>query len=69
MSGVTPGRKRLVFFETWVDPVAERIVGARGDVELVNLRRDDPVELNDAAMRGAHGYQPRCASPSWATPR
>ncbi|WP_207225643.1 hydroxyacid dehydrogenase [Blastococcus saxobsidens] len=54
-------RPRLVYFERWVDPVAEEILGHRDDVELLRLEYADPLSANWAAMAGAHGYhvQPR----------
>ncbi len=54
---MTPNRKRLVFFEKWIDPVAERILGERPDIDLRKLSYADPKTDNDAVMAGAHGYQ------------
>jgi D-3-phosphoglycerate dehydrogenase / 2-oxoglutarate reductase len=50
-------RKRLVFFERWFDPVAERILSAQDDIELVRLRYADPESDNWAALSSACGYQ------------
>ncbi|WP_375000847.1 hydroxyacid dehydrogenase [Aeromicrobium sp. CTD01-1L150] len=61
-------RPRLVYFERWVDPVAEDILGQRDDVELVRLRYADPLPQNREAMAVAHGYQvqPRAElEPPW----
>ena len=49
--------KRLVFFEWWFDPVAERILRARPEIDLVRLEYAAPAERNWEAFRGAHGYQ------------
>ena len=50
-------RKRLVFFERWFDPVAEQILSAQEDIELVRLRYADAVEENWGAFSDACGYQ------------
>ncbi|MGH7043389.1 MAG: hydroxyacid dehydrogenase [Acetobacteraceae bacterium] len=50
-------RKRLVYFERWFDPVAERILGAQDDIELVRLRYADPEPENWAGLAAACGYQ------------
>lgn len=47
----------LVFFESWVDPAAERLLAAQPGIEVMRLRYDDPRAANDAAMARAHGYQ------------
>ncbi|UFN51546.1 hydroxyacid dehydrogenase (plasmid) [Roseomonas sp. OT10] len=49
--------KTLVFFEEWVDPVAETILAAEPDIDLRRLRYDDPRSTNDDVMARAHGYQ------------
>lgn len=54
---MTVNRKRLVYFERWFDPVAEQILGAQDDIELVRLRYTDPVADNTGAMKTAVGYQ------------
>jgi len=51
------GASRLTYFEMWLDPVAERVLGARSDIELVRLHFDTPATENNEAMRVAHGYQ------------
>ena len=48
--------KRLVFFERWLDPVAEEILGAQEDIELVRLRYSDPEPATWAAFESACGY-------------
>jgi len=50
-------RKRLVYFENWFDPVAERILGAQEDIELVRLSYADPVADNWESISTACGYQ------------
>jgi D-3-phosphoglycerate dehydrogenase len=50
-------RKRLVFFENWIDPVAEEIIGSCDDIELVRLSYAAPEEENWEAFKGACGYQ------------
>ena len=48
---------RLVYFERWLDPVAETILSARPEIDLVRLSYADPVADTAAAIRLAHGYQ------------
>ena len=48
---------RLVYFENWADPVAERILGERPEIGLVRLERASPEAENWAAMSQAHFYQ------------
>ncbi len=50
-------RKRLVFFERWFDPVAEEVLSAQEDIELVRLHYADPAEDNWGALSTACGYQ------------
>ena len=50
-------RKRLVFFERWFDPVAEEILAAQDDIELVKLHYDDAAADNWSALLPACGYQ------------
>jgi len=52
--GVT---KRLVYFEGWVDPAAEELLGPVPGIDLVRLRYAGDRDANEAAMRAAHGYQ------------
>jgi D-3-phosphoglycerate dehydrogenase / 2-oxoglutarate reductase len=54
---MAPNSKRLVYFETWMDPAAERLLKAEPDIELVRLSFADPVAANQQEMRLAHGYQ------------
>lgn len=53
-SGRTP---RLVYFESWVDPAAEHMLGGRADIELVRLNYSSPLARNEGEMARAHGYQ------------
>ena len=50
-------RKRLVFFERWFDPVAEQILSAQEDIELVRLSYADAVDETWSALSAACGYQ------------
>ena len=49
--------KRLVYFDSFMDPVALSILGERPDIELVRLEYDSPDEENWAEISRAHGYQ------------
>jgi D-3-phosphoglycerate dehydrogenase len=49
--------KRLAFFEKFADPVAERILGARDDIDLVRLSYTDSESDNWRELSRAHGYQ------------
>ena len=49
--------KRLVYFDSFMDPVALAILGERPDIELVRLEYDSPDEENWAEISRAHGYQ------------
>jgi D-3-phosphoglycerate dehydrogenase len=53
---MTVNPKRLVFFERWFHPVAEEILGAQDDIELMRLHYADPETKNWAAFERAHGY-------------
>ncbi len=50
-------RKRLAYFERWFDPIAEQILGAQDDIELVRLLYDDPQPDNWVELSTAVGYQ------------
>ena len=54
---MTKIKKRLCYFEEWVDPIAERLLGESNDIDLVRLEYAAAVDLNWAAMSIAHGYQ------------
>jgi D-3-phosphoglycerate dehydrogenase / 2-oxoglutarate reductase len=49
--------KRLVYFEEWVDPVAERILGQRSEIDLVRLKYVSNEPENWRQIELAHGYQ------------
>jgi D-3-phosphoglycerate dehydrogenase len=49
--------KRLAYFEQFFDPVAERRLAARPEIELVRLRYDGPEPDTWSEMSRAHGYQ------------
>ena len=55
MSNTLP-TARLVFFSHWMDPVAERVLGAEPNIDLQRLDFDAPRAALDAAMAAAHGY-------------
>jgi D-3-phosphoglycerate dehydrogenase / 2-oxoglutarate reductase len=50
-------RKRLVYFERWFDPIAEQILDAQDDIELIRLLYDDPETDNWPSLETAVGYQ------------
>src|ERR1700744_5914339 len=50
-------RKRLVYFERWFDPIAEKILGAQDDIELTKLLYADPEAENWTPLETAVGYQ------------
>ena len=49
--------KRLVYFEWWFDPIAEKILRARPEIDLLKLAYADPEDRNWPHFEGAHGYQ------------
>ncbi len=49
--------KRLVYFDSFMDPVANAIIGRRDDIDLVRLEYATPEADNWAEIRQAHGYQ------------
>jgi D-3-phosphoglycerate dehydrogenase len=49
--------KRLVYFDSFMDPVALAILGERPDIELIRLDYGSPAEENWAEISRAHGYQ------------
>lgn len=50
-------RERLVFFERWFDPIAEEILNAEDDIELVRLLYAGTAEKNWSALATSCGYQ------------
>lgn len=53
----TAAAPRLAYFERWMDPIAERLLGARDDLVLQRLEFAAPEAENRAALSRAHGYQ------------
>ena len=49
--------KRLAYFEKFFDPIAERTLAARPEIELLCLRYDRPESDIWPEMSRAHGYQ------------
>ena len=47
----------LALFERWLNPVADTMIAAAGNIDLLRLRYDDAVAGNWAKLRLAHGYQ------------
>ncbi len=54
---MTANAKRLAYFENWIDPVAEQILEARADVDLVRLSFAAPEADTWREISRAHGYQ------------
>lgn len=54
---MTQGAKTLVYFENWMDPVAELMLKGDKGISLKKLRFADAPENNWRAMEAAHGYQ------------
>jgi D-3-phosphoglycerate dehydrogenase / 2-oxoglutarate reductase len=50
-------RMHLVYFERWIDPVAEEILACEGGIELARLSFGDPVARTDERIWLAHAYQ------------
>jgi D-3-phosphoglycerate dehydrogenase / 2-oxoglutarate reductase len=49
--------KRLAYFEQFFDPVAERTLAARPEIDLVRLHYDRPENETWAELSRSHGYQ------------
>jgi D-3-phosphoglycerate dehydrogenase len=49
--------KRLMYFDSFMDPVANAIIGRRDDIDLVQLDYAAPAVENWAEFSRAHGYQ------------
>lgn len=54
---MTAKTKKLVYFEKWMDPVAEEMLAGKDAIELHKLSFGDAEEGNWAALAEAHGYQ------------
>ena len=49
--------KNLIYFEKWMDPVAETMLAGEADINLQKLNFDSPEDENWAAVEKAHGIQ------------
>ena len=49
--------KRLVYFDSFMDPIANAIIGRRDDIDLVGLDYDAAETDNWTEIAQAHGYQ------------
>jgi D-3-phosphoglycerate dehydrogenase len=49
--------KRLVYLDSFMDPIANQIIGRRDDIDLMRLDYETPAEENWSAFAQAHGYQ------------
>lgn len=54
---VKSNAKKLVFFEKWVDPVAERILRQHSDIDLISLNYSESQTATWRHLTTAHGYQ------------
>ncbi|MBT3304933.1 MAG: hydroxyacid dehydrogenase [Alphaproteobacteria bacterium] len=54
---MTTKTKKLVYFEKWMDPVAESMIGGEADIDLQKLHYDSPVDDNWATVEAANGIQ------------
>lgn len=54
---MTSNIKRLVYFEKWIDPIAETLLAERSDIDLIRLEYDADPEENWQQISRAHGYQ------------
>src|SRR5258707_13821287 len=52
-----PNVKRLVYFEKLFDPIAERTLAARPEIDLVRSRYKTPDDETWPEIARAHGYQ------------
>ena len=56
-ASAVPNIKRLAYFEKFFDPIAERTLAARPDIELMRLHYDRPESDTWPEISRAHGYQ------------
>ena len=49
--------RRLVYFDSWIDPVALEILEQAPGIELIRLEQGDDEAKVFNVMQGAHGYQ------------
>lgn len=52
-----PIRKRVVYFERWMNPVADEVLGGRPDLEVRRLEFEGDEQENWSILSAAHGYQ------------
>lgn len=50
-------RKKLAYFEKWIDPLADTLIAAHADIEVTRLSYADPLDDNWRVMAAAHAYQ------------
>ncbi|ARP98020.1 hydroxyacid dehydrogenase [Pseudorhodoplanes sinuspersici] len=50
-------KSKLVFFEKWVSPVAERMLKPQSNIDLIMLKYSRPEAENWSELATAHGYQ------------
>ena len=55
-------KKRLVYFEEWMDPIGPEIIGRDAGIELVRLEQDADEDTVWEALSRAHGYQMRAST-------
>ncbi len=53
---MSPGPRKLVYFDTWIDPVADEVLATAPWIEVIRLDQDDDEDKVFAVMREAHGY-------------
>lgn len=54
---MTKNAMPLAYFERWLDPVAEKILSQRPEIELLRLTYAAPVAETDDRIKTAYGYQ------------
>ncbi|WP_398476119.1 hydroxyacid dehydrogenase [Tardiphaga sp.] len=54
---MTTNVARISFFERWLDPIAEQMLGDQPSIELTRLSYADPEPDNWDNLKRAHGYQ------------
>jgi D-3-phosphoglycerate dehydrogenase len=59
---MTAEKKRLVYFEEWMDPIGPEIIGRDANIELVRLEQDADEDSVWEALSTAHGYQMRAST-------
>jgi len=54
---MTANARRLVYFDSWIDPVALEILEDAPGIELIRLEQDQDEATVFDVMKNAHGYQ------------